>query len=180
MNRILLNISKRERLMLGALSLVCLLIWASILSSRWEASAEKLNKARKVVKQQAVWLDSEALFQAQLDQSIDRLDPEAMLDATALSAYIDSYAREHKLKHEMTTPAVKSGKLYSRAAMRVTLRNVTLEELIRLQIELNRKRPYIAVKTIALVANRTDPRRLNARLNLSSLTIHPNATAPEA
>jgi len=175
MTRFLQNISIRERVMLGALVVICLLIWASILSSRWEESAETLANARKTVKQQKVWLDSEPLFQAQLDQSLALLDPDAMLDGTALSAYIDSYAREHKLKHEMTTPAIQSSKLYSSASMRVTLRNITLDELIRFQIELDAKRPYIAVEAIALAANRADPRLLNARLNLTSLTIHSDA-----
>ena len=175
MRQVLQNISKRERVMLGALVVVCLLIWASVLATRWEASAAQLREARKTVTQQKVWLDSAPLFQAQFDQSMAKLDPEAMLDGTALSAFVDSYAREHKLKHEMTTPSVKSGKLYARATMRVTLRNISLEELIRLQIALDAKRPYIAVKAVALTANRADPRLLNARLNLTSLTIRPEA-----
>jgi hypothetical protein len=151
---------------------VCLLIWLSTLASRWEESGEQLRDAQKTVRQQKIWLDSSPLFQAQFDQSMSRLDVNQMLGGTELSTFIDSYAREHKLNYELTTPAVNSGKLYSKASMRITLRNISLEDLIKFQIELDAKRPYIAVEAIALVANRSDPRLLNARLNLSSLAIH--------
>lgn len=171
MKQLLQSISTRERTMLAALIIVGLLIWASLLNTRWEASADTLKAASQDVKKQKVWIDSAPHFYAQLDQVLKKLDPAQMLDGTGLSSYIDSYAREHKLKHEMTTPVVKSGQLYERASMRVSLRNISFEELIKLQIELDTKRPYIAVEAIALVANRADPRLLNARLNLTAITI---------
>ncbi|MDQ8193704.1 hypothetical protein QEH59_04675 [Coraliomargarita sp. SDUM461004] len=172
MIRILQNISSRERTMLAAVIFVCLLIWLSSLASRWDLSKQTLQDANKQIRQQKVWLENAPLFQAQFDQNMSRFDTKQMLGGTELSTFIDSYARKNKLKYEMTPPAVKSGKLYSKASMRVSLSNISLEDLIKLQIELDSKRPYIAVETIALVANRSDPRLLNARLNLTSLSIH--------
>ncbi|MGZ0655278.1 hypothetical protein ACWPKO_13310 [Coraliomargarita sp. W4R53] len=179
MIRIIQSISTRERVMLSAFVIVCLLIWLSSLVSRWEVSGEELRNAQKEVRQQNVWLKSSPLFQAQFDQAMSRLDSDQMLGSTELSTFVDSYAREHKLKYEMTPPSVSSGKLYSKAFIRVTLRNISLEDLIQFQIELDSKRPYIAVEAIALVANRADPRLLNARLNLSSLAIRPEG-APKS
>ena len=171
MIRILQSISSRERTMLGAVVIVCLLVWLSTLSTRWQLSSKEVRDAQKTVRQQKIWLDSQPLFQAQFDQAMDQLDTTQMLDGTELSTFIDSYAREHKLKYELSPPAVSSGKLYSKTSMRVSLRNIPLEKLVKFQIELDSKRPYIAVEAVALTANRSDPRLLNARFNLSSLAI---------
>jgi type II secretory pathway component PulM len=172
MIRILQSISARERTMLGAVVIVCLLIWLSSLISRAEITNEQLHDAQKTIRQQNIWLESGPIFQAQFDQAVSQIDATKMLGGTELSTFIDSYARKNKLKYEMTTPSVRSGKLYSKASMRVSLNNIPLEDLIKFQIELNAKRPYITVEAIALLANRSDPRLLTARLNLSSLAIH--------
>jgi hypothetical protein len=171
MIQILQSISTRERVMLSAFLFVCLLIWGSSLLSRWDETGDALKDARRSLAEQKIWLDNAPLFQAQLDNALDRLDPAEMLEANELTAFVDSYAREHKLKHELSAPAVKAGEVYSQSSIRVSFRNITLEQLIQFQIAAQAKHPYIAVEALALVANRADPRLLNARLNLSSMVV---------
>ncbi|MBC2596158.1 hypothetical protein H5P28_17965 [Ruficoccus amylovorans] len=175
MIRILQSISARERLMLAAFIAVCILIWASSLSRRWDESGKVLYEARKEVKQQEIWLKSSPLFQAQLEQATTRLDREQMLDGSGLTAFVDAYSREHQLKHQLTSPQVVSGKVYTRSTVQVTFRNISLADLIGLQLALDEKRPYIAVEKLALSSNRADPRLLNARLSLTALYVNPPA-----
>lgn len=176
MMKIIQSLNRRERLMLFAFIVVCLLIWASSLARRWESSGEILAEARSAVEQQAIWLQSEPLFQAQLEETLARLDAERMRDGNELTAFIDSYAREHDLKHELSAPRVTRGKVSSRATVTVTLRNASLEALIALQLALDAERPYIAVEGLALSANRADPRLFNARLTLTSLVVSASPT----
>ncbi len=173
MIKMLQSISTRERVMLGAFIIVCLLIWGSSLLDRWETSADELREARKTVKQQQIWIDSEPMFQKQLDTTMSGLDASQMLDATELTAFVDSYAREKKLKHEMSNPQINSGKLYTRSSIRITFRNISLQELVQFQLEVNARQPYIAMDGLALAANRADPRLLNARISLTALRVNP-------
>jgi hypothetical protein len=171
MIRILQVMSTRERVMLTAFLLVILLIWASRLSDRWTEAGETLREARRTVAHQAIWLSSANRFEAQLKETLAALDPEAMLDANGLTAFVDSYAREHKLRHEMTAPQVRTGRVFTQSTVRVTFRNLSLEDLIRLQIAIDAKRPYLASEGLALAANRADPRLLNARMTLTSMQL---------
>lgn len=178
MIRIIQSLSVRERVMLLAFIIVCLLIWASSLSKRWEASGEVLREARKTVKQQEIWLKSEPLFQAQLEQTLARLDADKMLNGRELTALVDSYAREHQLKHDIGALQDKKGSVYSRATITVSFRNISLKDLVELQLHLDKQRPYVAVEGMAITANRTDPRLLNAKLRLTSLSVNSPAPTP--
>ncbi len=175
MIRIIQSLSVRERVMLFAFLVVCLLIWASSLSKRWEASGEVLREARKEVKQQEIWLKSEPLFQAQLEQTLSRLDTEKMLNGRELTAFVDSYARDHQLKHDIGALKTKDGPVYSRSSITVSFRNISLESLVAFQLELEKQRPYIAMEGLAVSANRADPRLLNARISLTSLSVNPSS-----
>lgn len=173
MIKMLQSISVRERVMLGAFIIVMLLIWGSSLLDRWETTGDELSDVRKEVKQQKIWIDSEPMFQAQLNDTMAGLDTVEMMDANELTAFVDSYAREHQLKHEMSNPTVKSGKIYTRSTIRVTLRNISLKSLIEFQLQVNAKQPYISMDALALAANRADPRLLNARISLTALMVNP-------
>lgn len=174
MIRILQNISGRERLLLGSFLAVMLLIWASSLLGRWERSGEILREARTTVGKQEVWLENAPLLEAKLEETLADLDASRMLDGADLAALVDSYARANDLNHELGEPATEEGKLFSRTTVRATFRNVPLEKLLRLHLHLAERRPYVAVETLGLVANRADPRLLNARFDLSAIEVHPN------
>jgi hypothetical protein len=175
MIRILQSISTRERVMLTAFVVVALLIWASLLSGRWETNGNDLREARREVAQQQIWIDSAALFQAQLDQTLTQLDSTRMLDGSDLTAFVDTYAREKMLTHEMSSPQVQRGNLFTQTSLRITFRNISLEELIQFQLAVDQRRPYLTVEAIALAANRADPRLINARLNLNAILVTPDA-----
>lgn len=174
----LLSISGRERLLLGSLLSVCLLLWGSFILRRWTQTSETLSEAKNKAEAQEIWLENEPIIRARLEKAVQNLDSERMLETRELIALVDGYARKHRLRHELSTPTVTSGKLLSRATLRVTLRDTTLEELIRLQLFLADQRPYVALDGIALTANRADPRLLDARLQLTAITIHPEVQTP--
>lgn len=171
MIQILTNISGRERLLLGSFLTVMLLLWASSLLARWDATSEVLSEARKEIRQQNVWLESADLFEEKLRTVLDRVDPEEMMDGAGLSAFVDSFARENDLRYEIGTPSVEESAIFTRASLRATFRNIPLEKLVELQLLLRAKRPYLTAESIALAANRADPRLINARVVLSSFLV---------
>ena len=171
MIRILQSISSRERLMLSAFLTVMLLLWASSLWNRWNESSENLRQVEQVLGQQNVWIENAPIFEGQMRNVLSQLDRSEMLNAHELTGFIDTYARDNNLRHELGTPSVGSGTVYRKTTLRVTFRNVELRQLIELHLALQEKKPYIAVEALALTANRADPRLLNARLQLSSIEI---------
>jgi len=175
MIRILQSISTRERVMLTAFVVAALLIWVSLLFERWETTGRDLGEVRREVAQQQIWIDSADLFQTQLDQALTRLDADQMLDGSDLTAFVDTYARANKLTHEMGSPQIEQGNLFTQTSLRITFRNISLEELIQFQMEVDQRRPYLTVEAIALAANRADPRLINARLNLNAILVTPDA-----
>lgn len=175
MIRIIQNISARERFMLSAFLIVMLLLWSSSLWTRWSETSDNLRQVEHTLSQQNVWLDNSLIFESQMRSVLSKIDRSEMLNANQLAGFIDTYARDNNLRHELGTPAVGSGTVYRTTNLRVTFRNVDLRQLIELHLALNEKRPYIAVEAIALTANRADPRLLNARLMLSSIEISRSA-----
>lgn len=172
MIRILLNMSARERLMLGALVTVCLLIWTSRFSDRWSETEQALNTARREAEIQRTWLGNSAFLETQLGQSMSRVDTGRMLSANGLTALVDAYAREHDLRHELSSPTVTPGVVYSQATLRMNFRNLSLHDLLRFHFHLLDRHPYVALEGVAILPNRADPRLLNVRLRLSAIQIH--------
>jgi|GEM_PF-3472537 len=175
---LLTNISARERILLGAFLIVMLLIWGGSLLDRRETSGEQLREARKEVEQQRIWLESSSLFETQLSETLDGLDPAEMMDGSALSALVDSFARDNELRYELSEPSTTDAGVYSRSSVRVTFRNVPLNTLLRLNLMLSAKRPYLAAEAIALAANRADPRLLNARIDLAAIQVRDPSEEP--
>lgn len=172
MIRILLIMSVRERVMLAAFIAVCLLIWATKLSDRWTETSQELNLARREAQLQKTWLDNSAFFQAQLDRSMSRVEADRMLSPNQLSALVDSYAREHELRHELPNPTVTAGTVFSRATLRMNFRNISFHDLLRFHFFILEHHPYVALEGVAIIPNRADPRLLNARLRMSAIQIH--------
>jgi len=179
MIRILQSVSRRERVMLSAFLTVMLLLWGSSLWSRWNQSSENLRQAKQILQQQNVWIDNAPIFEGQMRNVMNQIDRSKMLNANELTGFIDSYARDKNLRHELGTPSVGAGTVFRKTTLRVTFRNVELQQLIELHLALNQQRPYIAVEALALTANRADPRLLNARLQLSSIEVSRSAHLQE-
>ena len=165
---LLSRVSARERAMLVALVLVGSMIWLSNLWRNWDRANRKLRKARAELAQQAVWLDNADRFQAELKQSLSKLDPQSTLDASALVALVDGLAREGKLKHELGSPVSEAGGAFVRHSLRISLQNVPLADLVAFERRVRVHYPYANLEALSLSANKADPRLLNARLTIVS------------
>lgn len=172
MIKLLLKISPRERIMLGALAIVGLLIWGSNLLDRWDTTSQARDAAQREARTQATWLGNEGFLRRQLEQTMERLDASKMLSEAGLIALVDGYARENQIRHELVSPTVTTGKVYDQTSLRVTLRNVSMEQLLNFHLFILERNPYVSMEAIALLPNRADPRLINARLRLESIYIH--------
>jgi hypothetical protein len=173
MIRILKQISARERIMLAAFIIICLLVWGSMLWDRWDATGLRLDAAQRETRIQETWLGNESFLQTQLDRSLARFEMNKMLSEAGLTALVDRYSRENDLRHDLSQASVESGRLFTTATLRVNFRNATLDELARFYLFLENQFPYVTLEGVALVPNRADLRLLNARMRLSAIQIHP-------
>lgn len=174
---LLTNLSARERTMLGSFLVVMILLWGSTLMARWDKTSAILAEARKEIRQQDVWIENSTLFEEKLQSVLDQVDPAKMMDGAALSAFVDSFARTNDLRYEITAPSSKQSSIFTESSLRATFRNISLEKLVELQLLLRSNRPYLAAESIALVANRADPRLINARLSLSAILVDADHTS---
>jgi len=181
MIQLLINLSGRERLMLASFLVVMILLWGSSLLARWERASVTLGEARSEIRQQNVWIENAGLFEEKLQEVLAQVDPAKMMDGAALSAFVDSFARTNDLRYEITAPSSEQNSIFTESSLRATFRNVSLEKLVELQLLLRAERPYVAAESIALVANRADPRLLNARLSLNAILVDADrASSPES
>lgn len=171
MIRILQSISTREKTMLVAFIIVCLLIWASSLSRRWEDTSTTLSAAQRDLRQQQVWISNAPQFESRLQQVLSHLDPAKTLSAEDLVSLVDTLSRQAKLRHELATPQTRQGTLFNSNTLRVSFRNITLEDLVTFELQIREHFPYTTLSGLALSANQADPRLLNARLEITSFEI---------
>lgn len=166
------RMSRREQIMLSALLMVGALIWISSLWDRWDSVHSGLQTAQREASLQQVWLRNEPFLRQQLRQTLETINSSDTLSETALIALVDTYSRQRGLTQEISNPVVTRGEIYSRTELRLTFRNMPMEELVRFHLFLEDRHPYVSLEGIALTPNRADMRLLNVRMRLSALRIN--------
>lgn len=165
------KMSLRERVMGLLFIVVTLLIWGSTLLERRDKVVSLIEIKRQELDIQRVWLRNAAAIESNLQAALDEIDNEKTLPATELVGLIDRMAREQNLRHELSAPLTEHGDIFSQHSVRVTLRNLTLPQLVRLEQALHSYYPYISLEQISITANRADPSLLNANLTISAFEL---------
>lgn len=165
------HISKRERVMLGALLLMAVMIWGSFFMKRWESVHDTLREARRQTELQRVWLRSVPQFEAKRNRALSQLDKSETFNAANLVGWFDAVARQYKLRHTLTAPKVDEDNIFTRNTLSVNLRNVSLEQLLAIEQQIRQLHPYLSLDEMIIAANPADQRLLNVRLALSSFEI---------
>lgn len=171
LSKILMRISKRERVMAISLLIVLMLLWLGQLTDSWEEVSGRLRQTRKDISLQKVWLDSADAFNQELQKVRGRINSKDTLNSAQLTDFLDELGRSRKLTYELSTPVTKDGQLFREHTLRVAYRNVTLEQMIALYEEIDRRKPYVSIDEINFSVNRSDQRLLNVRLTLSSFEL---------
>lgn len=165
------NITKRERIMLVALVIVGLMIWANFFMKRWERTNSGLQEARKETDTQRLWLRSLPQFESKRNAVLSQLDKTKTFNASQLVGWFDNVARTLKLRHTLSAPTVTADNIFTRNSLNVNMRNVTLEQLLSVEEQIRELSPYLSLDEMSIVANPADQRLLNVRLTLSSFEI---------
>ena len=171
MIQLLQRISERERILLIALIIVGFLVWGSHLQKRWAETSAQLDTLKRTSQSQSVWLNNEGFLRNQFRTALNRLDMDKVLDDARLIGLIDTYSRQHELRHELSSPTVIPGEIFSRSNLRVTFRNITMEDLLKFYLFTSSHHPYMSLEGIAIVPNRADLRLLTARFRIDSFVI---------
>lgn len=171
MIEILQRISERERILLVALIIVGFLIWGSNLQERWTNTSAQVDTLERTTRSQTVWLENEGFLRSQFRSALGRLDQDKMMDDSQLIGLIDTYARQNELRHELSTPNTSPGEVFSTSNLRVTFRNITMDDLLKFYLFTLSHHPYMSLEGVAIVPNRADMRLLTARFRIDSFKI---------
>ncbi len=179
LGKMLMRISKRERTMVILLVLVLLLLWLGQMIEGWDKVHRELSENRREISLQEVWIKNADSFDQQLNTLLQQVDGSKTLDAPSLSAFIDHLARQGNLTYELSSPTVTEGPLFRQNNVRVILRNLNLQQLLRVYRAIVERKPYLSIEEISMTANRSDPRLLNVRMIVSSFELKdPNQSTP--
>lgn len=161
----------REQVMCLLLVIIGLLIWGSFLLDRYDRVSALIDEKRKELNIQRVWLQNATAIENNLQTALNAIDNGKTLPAPELVGLIDRLAREQNLRHELSAPLTEHGDIFSQHTVRVTLRNLTLAQLVHLEQTLHSHYPYLSLEQISITANRADPSLLNASLTISSFEL---------
>ncbi len=177
---ILGRMSARERTMLGALILVGLLIWGSLLWRKHDALSVLQVSAEREWTLQEAWLGNAEQIERDLEAERERIDTASTLSAAGLVETIDALARARDLTYELGVPVTTEGTLLRWHKLRIGIRNARLPDVIRLERGIRARYPYLALDELAITANRADPRLMSVRLSVSAYQsrLSPAAAAP--
>lgn len=175
MKKFLINLvgklSPRERLMGLLFVVAALLIWGSMLLERRDAVRLEIETSRQELDIQRVWLRNSQAIESNLQTALNAIDNDRTFPATELVGLIDRLAREQELRHELSAPLTEHGDIFSQHSVRITLRNLTLPQLVRLEQTLHSYYPYLSLEQISITANRADPSLLNANMTVSAFEL---------
>jgi hypothetical protein len=176
--RIFTRMSAREQVMLGALMVVGILIWGSILMRQWEQLSARHKQVQGEFDKQAIWLRDADRFEAELQKSLSILHGDETIGPQELVTFVDELARKQGLTHDLGSIETDANTAFVRHALKVGVKNAKLTKLIDFERGLQERYPYAAIDDFTISANKSDPRMLNVRLTIVSYQYAPKSTSP--
>lgn len=169
--------SLREKLLTLAFILVILILWMN----NWLGRLSEWNDLRKAssveLSIQQQWLERGPEFTEGLNRALERVDPSKTYAAAQLSGRIDSLLRNAGLSGQADIDAVRTreGEIFNDHNLRVSLKRISIEQLINFNTLLKKDTPYINIESVRIAANRRNPEELDVRFEINSFELKEQA-----
>lgn len=165
------RLSLRERLLLIAFLLLGLLMWFGALSRQLRYAFEQNRDHRNILQLHAVLLDNEEFIAERLRTARQGLDSSKTFSSEDLFGKVDTLVRTFALNAEISSPQGREDEIFSTYAVRVTVKNATLHELLAFTQAIQAEAPYLNLTRFQVDPISRDPRRLNAQYEIESFEI---------
>ncbi len=123
------------------------------------------------LKEQRDWLALGPTVDTQLQESLQRFNPESTFNSAALVGRIDGLARQTSVNHDISTPRTQQGEKFEFHTMRVSIRNTPMEKWLAFAGKLEAESPYINLESVRLNADNRNPELLDGQLILKSFEL---------
>ncbi|HYP17633.1 MAG TPA: hypothetical protein VEQ65_10515 [Opitutus sp.] len=161
----------REKLLLVLFVALGAITWASSFSKRANRDWRGIRNVSTELATQAEWLNNRTAIEEASVQAVQNLDPARTLDGTRLVGELSAMAREHSLRFTNDTPQTERSAQFAVHTVQIQLQRAEWERLYDFYVAVSRRSPYVGVEQFSLVADRANPKSLNAALRISSVEI---------
>jgi len=120
---------------------------------------------------QQTWFQSQDDIETRLQTSLERLDPKKTYNDTQLIGKIDTIARGPKLNFDTASAITQEGDIFNIHSVRIVIKKAGLNELIEFDRKIKMESPYLGLERVQIVANKADPRLLDAQFVISSFEL---------
>ncbi|MGB0333796.1 MAG: hypothetical protein ACPGGN_00380 [Opitutales bacterium] len=167
------QMSLREKLLSLLFILVILLLWGNSWMGRlWQWHTNKQQTTIELSTQQQ-WLDRSEFYSEGLATALERVDPSKTYAAAQLSGRVDGLIRQAKLSGQADIDPVRTreGEIFNDHNLRVRLSQISIAQLIKLNILLKTETPYINLQNVRIQKNRRNPEQLDVRYEINSFDL---------
>ncbi len=165
------SFSLRERFLLVSFIWLGLLFWMTVLLQKYRAQHFEFSKARQTLVDQQVFLDNRELIEEREQQARAGIDPSRTYAGSALFSTVDNLARAADMTPDIQSPLRREAGIFNTNTVRVSVRRVTLEQLVTFVQSVRAEAPYLALRRFQLDANARDPNQLNASFEIESFEL---------
>lgn len=164
--------SLRERSLVTAVLVTCLLAWAIYLIRDLRSQVVAFqNSGRDLESQQEILGRSEAA-QLRLKAALQDLDSSRTFSAQQLEGKIDDMAREIGFsRFDLSSASTIESDIFATHQLRLRIDRGNLGDIIRFNDALQKETPYIVLNQFLITANRRDPRQLDTNFEISSFEL---------
>lgn len=154
--RLFKRLSLREQVLLSLLVWCGLLILTVFLLGALVSTVRDMRAAGELLAYQKQWYALEPILAEELQETMEKLNPDKTFSGAALAGRIDALARSSRVTPTINTPRARADdklKLYS---MRVNLQKDGLPELLEFDQKIQEEWPYIKIESIRISADSRD------------------------
>lgn len=147
---------------------VLLLIWGSAASSRLSQSMMNIKQQKQTLQAQNVWISNESDIDLRLNEIREKFDETSTLSKNELFALIERLAEN--MKPTLSTSQTQRGEIFNVHTVPVRFRDEPMESLKNFG-EALAAQPYISLEKARILADKKDPRKLDAVFEITSFEL---------
>jgi hypothetical protein len=169
-------LSLRERYLVAAIIWVLLVVWLLGLVEGMQKTWISYSLNRQLIDSFEATLAQSEEAELLVESARRGLDSNKTFTAAQLVGRLDSLARENEVSSfDISTPSTQDTQLFSFHNVRLSIKRARITELIRFDQAVKAHSPYIALGDFQIIANKRDPRFLDAVFELVSFELKEDA-----
>lgn len=169
------GLNVRERALLTLFIWVILFAWAVVLIGATRTTWSAWQRSGGFLQANTELLERGPQIRAELETARAGVDNARTFSAQQLVGTIDGLARDQNLRFDISAPSTEESDLFSFHTVRVELKRAQLRELEDFEAAILAMNPYVDLAEFRLVANRRDPRFLDATFAVESFELKEDA-----